>query len=146
MPTDQQIEAENLIEEAEKYAERVYKDLALDPEKFEPPNDLQFQGDSIQQLAKRIIILENSLSPNERIRYKRMFLIIHFLFPMLLPAERLSIENMAFRAQWYFRGGVPHEEHRIEYLKFKSEVDAFEAKLTAMQMAILETEEFSLHP
>lgn len=132
------MKVEDFIVLAEDYAEAALAHLLLD-QSIEPVADYQKHAEIINAIS--------TFSKNHpagftwHSNYHR--LICHYLFPNLSEDERKPIVTMYSMAIHY--GGKPPDESSMgRWREAKARVDVFETKLTAMQMAILETKSF--HP
>ena len=131
----QQEQIEKLIQQANEYAQFSVEHLILD-ERLERAGEDAEDGEFVNLLAEL-----SAFAPRDFMWANKQFsLMTHFLFPNLSPEERKVIEKRAAISS------VAHlsEYRRRTFIEVSREMNTFERKLTAMQMAILESKPFNL--
>jgi hypothetical protein len=117
-----------------EYARLAVDQLMLD-ERVERVDEEIENGEFVNLLAEL-----SAIEPKDYMWADKHFsLMTHFLFPNLLPEERKAIEKRAAVSS------VAHlsEQRRRVFNEACKEINAFESKLTAAQMAILDSKPFN---
>ncbi len=129
-----QEQVEKLIQRAVEYAHLAVDQLMLD-ERVERVDEDMENGEFVNLLAEL-----SAVEPKDFMWADKHFsLMTHFLFPNLSPEERKVIEKRAAVSS----GAHLSEHRRRAFVEACLEANAFESKLTAVQMAILDSKPFN---